>query len=52
MAGGVSPGMETPVCMHAGANALALRTPAQARTGCGSRQRNAATGAAANGTPL
>ena len=52
VAGGFSPGMETPFCMHAGANEVALRVPFHGATGCGSRQRSSPRGGAANGTPL
>src|SRR6185436_15180556 len=52
VAGEVSPGMETPFCMHAGANEVALRTPFQGTTGRGARHRSSPTGGAANGTLL
>ena len=52
VAGGFSPGIETPFCMHAGANEMAWRVPFQGTTGCGSRQRSSPTGGAANGTPI
>ena len=50
--GRLSPGMETPLCMQAGANLSALRTPGQGVTGCGSRQRSAPVGGAAKASPL
>src|SRR5580693_6056647 len=50
--GGVSPGMDTLSCIHAGANASALRMSFQGVTGAGGRQRKSFTGGAANGTPL
>src|SRR5450830_376404 len=51
MAGGVSPGIDTPCCMHAGAKVLASRTPRHDGTGCGARQRRWPTGGSANGMP-
>src|ERR1700752_4041339 len=51
-AGGASPGMETPTCMHAGANASALRVPVHEAACTGGRQRKSPTGGAANGIPL
>src|SRR6185312_5046519 len=43
-AGGISPGMETPTCMHAGANVSALRVPVQGVACAGERQRKSPTG--------
>src|SRR5579864_2292531 len=51
-AGGVSPRMETPTCMHAGANVSVLRVPVQGAGCTGGRQRKSATGGAAKGIPL
>src|SRR5512138_2741429 len=39
-------------CMHCALNSVALRSPCQFFTGCGSRQRRSPTGGCANGMPL
>ena len=44
--------METPSCMHAGANAVAVRVPVHGGTASGGRHLSSPTGAAANGMPL
>jgi hypothetical protein len=52
IAGGTSPGIDTPFCMQAGAKLVAVLTPFQWSTCRGARQRRSPTGGAANGTPL